>query len=183
MVGGRGPDLLVARATTRPFRQSVLSKQLNPPVRWSCRRLILWRALAFLGIDWSNTSGGSFPRLSRMFLETWPPQSKFFLSRRNCSSVLQRAATWTDNELRRQRPLASAGPSSTVTRDVSQFPYAERKHTSTSQHSEAQAWLHSGNTVELRGRNKVIARIVPAAQQEANRGITGFRSAPGEYFW
>jgi hypothetical protein len=52
VVGGRGPDLLVARATTRGFHQSVLSKQLNPPVKWSYRKLILWWAAVFLSIGW-----------------------------------------------------------------------------------------------------------------------------------
>ena len=44
--------LLVARATTRGFQQSVLSKQLNPPVKRSYRKLILWWALVFLSIGW-----------------------------------------------------------------------------------------------------------------------------------
>ena len=52
VVGGRGPDLLVARATTRGLQQSVLSKKLNPPVKWSYRKLILWWALVFLSIGW-----------------------------------------------------------------------------------------------------------------------------------
>ena len=51
-VGSHGPDLLVARATTRGSHQSILSKQLKPPVKWSYRKLILWWALAFLSIGW-----------------------------------------------------------------------------------------------------------------------------------
>ena len=51
-VGGPGSDLFVARATTRGFHQSVLSKRLNPPVKWSYRKLILWWALVFLSIGW-----------------------------------------------------------------------------------------------------------------------------------
>ena len=51
-VGGHGPDLLVGRATTRGFHQSVLSKQLKPPVKWSYRKLILWWALVFVSIGW-----------------------------------------------------------------------------------------------------------------------------------
>jgi len=52
VVGGHGPDLVIGKATTRGFHQSVLSKQLNPPVKWSYRKLILWWALAFLSIGW-----------------------------------------------------------------------------------------------------------------------------------
>jgi hypothetical protein len=52
VVGGHGPDLFIAKATTRGFHQSVLSKQLNPPVKWSYRKLILWWALVFLSIGW-----------------------------------------------------------------------------------------------------------------------------------
>ena len=50
-VGGHGPDFVIGKATTRGFHQSVLSKQLKPPVKWSYRKLILW---------WrSSRSGGS----------------------------------------------------------------------------------------------------------------------------
>jgi cytochrome c-type biogenesis protein CcmH/NrfF len=52
VVGGSGPDLVIGRATTRGFHQSVLSKQLNPPVKWSYRKLILWWAVVFLSIGW-----------------------------------------------------------------------------------------------------------------------------------
>jgi hypothetical protein len=45
-------DFVVGKATTRAFHQSVLSKQLNPPVKWSYRKLILWWALVFLPIGW-----------------------------------------------------------------------------------------------------------------------------------
>jgi antitoxin (DNA-binding transcriptional repressor) of toxin-antitoxin stability system len=36
------------------------------------------------------------------------------------------------------------------------------------------AWLRAGKTVELRERDKVIARIVPAAQQEAAGELPDF---------
>jgi antitoxin (DNA-binding transcriptional repressor) of toxin-antitoxin stability system len=36
------------------------------------------------------------------------------------------------------------------------------------------AWLRAGKTVELRDRDKVIARIVPATQQEATRELPDF---------
>jgi hypothetical protein len=50
--GGHGPDLVIGKATTRGLHQSVLSKRLNPPVKWSYRKLILWWALAFFSIGW-----------------------------------------------------------------------------------------------------------------------------------
>jgi antitoxin (DNA-binding transcriptional repressor) of toxin-antitoxin stability system len=36
------------------------------------------------------------------------------------------------------------------------------------------AWLRAGKTVELRDRDKVIARIVPATQQEATGELPDF---------
>jgi len=41
-VGSHGPDLVIGKATTQGFHQSILSKRLNPPVKWSYRKLILW---------------------------------------------------------------------------------------------------------------------------------------------
>ena len=52
VAGGTGPDLVIGKATTRGLHQSVLSKRLNPPVKWSYRKLILWWALVFLSIGW-----------------------------------------------------------------------------------------------------------------------------------
>ena len=52
VVGGHGPDFAIGKATTRGFNQSVLSKHLNPPVRWSYRKLVLWLAVVFLSIGW-----------------------------------------------------------------------------------------------------------------------------------
>ena len=49
-LGGHGPGLIIGKATTRGFHQSVLSKRLNPPVKWSYRKLILWWVLGFLSI-------------------------------------------------------------------------------------------------------------------------------------
>ena len=49
---GTGPDLVIGKATTRGLHQSVLSKRLSPPVKWSYRKLILWWAVAFLSIGW-----------------------------------------------------------------------------------------------------------------------------------
>src|SRR6516225_1518171 len=52
VAGGTGPDLVIGKATTRGFHQSVLSKQLSPPARWSYRKLVRWWALVFLSIGW-----------------------------------------------------------------------------------------------------------------------------------
>src|SRR5215470_12432574 len=51
-VGDHGPDLIIGKAATRGFHQSVLSKRLSPPVKWSYRKLILWWALLFLSTGW-----------------------------------------------------------------------------------------------------------------------------------
>ena len=37
-----GPDVLVARATTRGSQQSAFSKRLCPPAKWSYVKLVLW---------------------------------------------------------------------------------------------------------------------------------------------
>ena len=52
VVGGHRPDCVIGKATTRGFHQSVLSKQLRPPAKWSYGKLILWWALVFLSIGW-----------------------------------------------------------------------------------------------------------------------------------
>ena len=52
VVGGHGPDFVVGKATTRGFHQSVLSKRLKPPVKWSYRKLIRWWLVLFLSIGW-----------------------------------------------------------------------------------------------------------------------------------
>ena len=51
-VGGSGPDFIIGKATTRAVHQSVLSKELSPPVKWSYRKLIRWWAVMFLSIGW-----------------------------------------------------------------------------------------------------------------------------------
>src|SRR5215831_11308024 len=50
--GSSGPDFLIGKATTHGFHQSVLSKRLNPPVKWSYRKLIRWWVVMFLSIGW-----------------------------------------------------------------------------------------------------------------------------------
>jgi hypothetical protein len=48
LFAGGGPDILVGRATTRGSQQSVLSKRLSPPSKWSYMKLILWSGVATL---------------------------------------------------------------------------------------------------------------------------------------
>lgn len=52
VVGGSGADLIVGRASTRASHQSVLSKRLNPPVKWSYRKLVLWSVVVFVCGGW-----------------------------------------------------------------------------------------------------------------------------------
>jgi hypothetical protein len=52
LVGGGGPDLLVGRVTTQAFHQSALSKQLNPPAKWSYLKVSSWFVLAFMCVGW-----------------------------------------------------------------------------------------------------------------------------------
>ena len=51
-VGSGGPDLVVGRATTQGTGQSVLSKKLTPPVKWSYLKVIGWSVLVFLCAGW-----------------------------------------------------------------------------------------------------------------------------------
>lgn len=48
VVGERGPDVVVGRATTHGVQQTELSKQLSPPAKWSYLKLVLWSAFASL---------------------------------------------------------------------------------------------------------------------------------------
>jgi len=52
VAGGSGPDLVVSRATTRGTQQSVLSKKLTPPVKWSYLKVIGWSILVFVSAGW-----------------------------------------------------------------------------------------------------------------------------------
>jgi len=52
LVGGSGPDLLVGRAATLASHQSVLSKRLSPPSKWSYLKVGSWSVLAFLCVGW-----------------------------------------------------------------------------------------------------------------------------------
>src|SRR5438270_11299846 len=51
-VGACGPDLIIRKATTRGFHQSVLSKRLTPPAKWSYSKLTHWLSLDVLSIGW-----------------------------------------------------------------------------------------------------------------------------------
>jgi antitoxin (DNA-binding transcriptional repressor) of toxin-antitoxin stability system len=44
------------------------------------------------------------------------------------------------------------------------------------------AWLRAGKTVELRDRNQVIARIVPAEQHEAKASLPDFAARRKKIF-
>jgi hypothetical protein len=68
VVGGSGPDLFVARATTRGFQ--VRSKHLSPPVKWSYRRLIFWWVLALLCVGWIVFYVNTVSRNSSVVLST-----------------------------------------------------------------------------------------------------------------
>lgn len=52
LVGGNGPDLIVGRATTKASHQSVLSKRLSPPAKWSYLKVGSWSVLVFLCVGW-----------------------------------------------------------------------------------------------------------------------------------
>jgi len=75
--GGHGPDFVIGEATTRGFHQSVLSKRLNPPVKWSYRKLILWWVLVFLSIGWIVSYTNTITKNSVAVLS--PPLTVFAL--------------------------------------------------------------------------------------------------------
>ena len=45
VVGDGGPNVVVGRATTSGIQQTELSKNLNPPSKWSYKKLVLWSAI------------------------------------------------------------------------------------------------------------------------------------------
>ena len=71
MAGGSGPDFVIGRATTRGVHQSVLSKRLSPPVKWSYRKLVLWWAVVSCSIGWIVFYINSFLKQSSAVLS--PP--------------------------------------------------------------------------------------------------------------
>jgi hypothetical protein len=48
VVGEGGPDVMVGRATTRGTHQTELSKNLNPPTKWSYWKLVAWSVVLSL---------------------------------------------------------------------------------------------------------------------------------------
>src|SRR5215472_17183059 len=76
-VGGGGPDFVIGKGTTRALHQSVLSKQLNPPVKWSYRKLVLWWAVVFLSIGWIVSYTNTITKNSVAVLS--PPLTVFAL--------------------------------------------------------------------------------------------------------
>jgi hypothetical protein len=48
LLGAEGPDFVVGRATTMGIQQTQLSKDLQPPAKWSYRKLVGWFALCSL---------------------------------------------------------------------------------------------------------------------------------------
>lgn len=45
LIGSDGPDLFAGRARTKGFHKSELSTLLNPPVKWSYGKLLLWAGI------------------------------------------------------------------------------------------------------------------------------------------
>jgi hypothetical protein len=95
-VGGRGPDLVIGKATTRGFHQSVLSKQLNPPVKWSYRKLTLWWVV-FLSIGWivfyinaitRNSAAGSLLEAQSVHKRRYSQWERSFLCQR-CGTLTE----------------------------------------------------------------------------------------------
>jgi hypothetical protein len=74
--GGCGPDLLIGTATTRGVHQSVLSKQLSPPVKWPYRKLVRWWAVVSGSIGWIVFYTTSFMKHSSVVLS--PPLILFW---------------------------------------------------------------------------------------------------------
>jgi len=52
VIGGTSSDLIMRGASTRASHQSALSKRLNPPVKWSYRKVFFWNALVFVCGAW-----------------------------------------------------------------------------------------------------------------------------------
>ena len=42
LIGGDGPGIFVGTGRTKGFHQTEISKLLNPPVKWSYLKLVLW---------------------------------------------------------------------------------------------------------------------------------------------
>ncbi len=96
-VGSCGPDFVIGKATTRGFHQSVLSKQLTPPVKWSYRKLILWWVSPPL-VLWSGLSAVTFLLLLVFFWRHNQSTHKRRYSQWERSLLCQRCGTLTEQE-------------------------------------------------------------------------------------
>ena len=105
VVGGNGPDLVVGRVTKRGSQQSVLTKELSPPVKWSYLKVVSWSVLAFLCVGWlvfyvntvtTNSSTVLSPPLALFGLLSAGVfvLSLFLVWRHNHSTYLRRYAEW-----------------------------------------------------------------------------------------
>jgi hypothetical protein len=105
LVGGNGPDLIVGRATAHTSHQSALSKQLNPPAKWSYLKVGSWSVLAFLCVRWlvsyintvtTNASTVSSPALALFALisATIFALVLFLVWKHNHSTYQRRFAEW-----------------------------------------------------------------------------------------
>jgi len=88
-------SLLTGKATTRGFHQSLLSKQLNPPVKWSCRKLFLWWVLVSLCSGWIIFYINTITRSSSAVLS--PPLTLFSLLSA-ATFLLLLVVFWTHNQ-------------------------------------------------------------------------------------
>lgn len=52
VIGSKGPELVVGRATTKGTQQTDVSKVLTPPKKWSYGKLLGSSLLAFLSVGW-----------------------------------------------------------------------------------------------------------------------------------
>jgi hypothetical protein len=68
--------LLIGTATTHGVHQSVLSKQLSPPVKWPYRKLVRWWAVVSGSIGWIVFYTTSFMKHSSVVLS--PPLILFW---------------------------------------------------------------------------------------------------------
>ena len=100
VAGGTGPDLIIGKATTRGLHQSVLSKRLNPPVKWSYRKLILWWVLGFLSIGWIVSYTNTITKNSVAVLS--PPLTVFALLS-TATLLLSLVLFWRHNQFTYRR--------------------------------------------------------------------------------
>jgi antitoxin (DNA-binding transcriptional repressor) of toxin-antitoxin stability system len=69
-----------------------------------------------------------------------------------------------------------------VTRNVAQSSHAQHEHPSLRDTRKLKAWLRAGKTVELRDRDKVLARIVPAEQLGTTVAVPDFAARRKKIF-